>query len=157
MTVAIKIENLSKQYRLGLVSARTLSHDLNRWWQTNILGKDNQIILECRSQIADFRFVRDWRWCILAFSMLLVYGLEYYFDVCRKTQNEQRNKKICNLKSRICNLQYLNAFHSKWQLPLRSKIYQSNTASVSSPQEPCRMIWTAGGKRISLAKTTKLV
>jgi lipopolysaccharide transport system ATP-binding protein len=41
MTIAIKIENLSKQYRLGLVSTKTLSHDLNRWWQTNVLGKDD--------------------------------------------------------------------------------------------------------------------
>ena len=41
MTVAIKIENLSKQYRLGLVSTRTLSHDLNRWWQMNIRGKED--------------------------------------------------------------------------------------------------------------------
>jgi lipopolysaccharide transport system ATP-binding protein len=41
MTVAIKIENLSKQYRLGLVSTRTLSHDLNRWWQTTIRGKED--------------------------------------------------------------------------------------------------------------------
>jgi len=41
MAVAIKIENLSKQYRLGLVSTRTLSHDLNRWWQTSILGRED--------------------------------------------------------------------------------------------------------------------
>lgn len=41
MTIAIKIENLSKQYRLGLVSTRTISHDLNRWWQTSVLGKDD--------------------------------------------------------------------------------------------------------------------
>ena len=41
MPIAIKIENLSKQYRLGLVSTRTLSHDLNRWWQTNVMGKDD--------------------------------------------------------------------------------------------------------------------
>lgn len=41
MPVAIKIENLSKQYRLGLVSTRTLSHDLNRWYQMNIRGKDD--------------------------------------------------------------------------------------------------------------------
>lgn len=41
MSVAIKIENLSKQYRLGLVSTRTLSHDLNRWWQTSILGRED--------------------------------------------------------------------------------------------------------------------
>ena len=30
--VVIKVENLSKQYRLGLVGTGTLSHDLNRWW-----------------------------------------------------------------------------------------------------------------------------
>ena len=41
MSIAIKIENLSKQYRLGLVSTRTLSHDLNRWYQMNIRGKND--------------------------------------------------------------------------------------------------------------------
>ncbi len=30
--IAIKIENLSKQYRLGEIGTGTLSHDLNRWW-----------------------------------------------------------------------------------------------------------------------------
>ena len=38
---AIKFENISKQYRLGLVSTNTLSHDLNRGWQTNIRGKED--------------------------------------------------------------------------------------------------------------------
>jgi lipopolysaccharide transport system ATP-binding protein len=28
----IKVENISKQYRLGTVSTGTISHDLNRWW-----------------------------------------------------------------------------------------------------------------------------
>ena len=41
METAIKFENISKQYRLGLVSTRTLSHDLNRWWQTAILRKED--------------------------------------------------------------------------------------------------------------------
>ena len=36
--IAIKFSNISKKYRLGLVSTRTLSHDLNRWWQTSILN-----------------------------------------------------------------------------------------------------------------------
>ena len=36
----IKVENLSKQYRLGLVGAGTLSHDLNRWW-AQLLGKED--------------------------------------------------------------------------------------------------------------------
>ena len=31
MSTAIEFNNICKQYRLGLVSTRTLSHDLNRW------------------------------------------------------------------------------------------------------------------------------
>ena len=41
MATAIKFENISKQYRLGLVSTRTISHDLNRWWQVNVRGKED--------------------------------------------------------------------------------------------------------------------
>lgn len=41
MSTAIEFNNISKQYRLGLVSTRTLSHDLNRWWQTAILRKED--------------------------------------------------------------------------------------------------------------------
>lgn len=41
MKTAIEFENISKQYRLGLVSTRTLSHDLNRWWQTAILHRED--------------------------------------------------------------------------------------------------------------------
>lgn len=39
--VAIKFENISKQYRLGTIGTGTLSHDLNRWWITNILRKED--------------------------------------------------------------------------------------------------------------------
>ena len=34
MSVILKVENISKQYRLGLVGTGTLSHDLNRLWHT---------------------------------------------------------------------------------------------------------------------------
>ena len=37
----IKIENLSKIYRLGEVGTGTLSHDLNRWFKMNVLGQDD--------------------------------------------------------------------------------------------------------------------
>lgn len=30
--IILKAENISKQYRLGLVGTGTISHDLNRWW-----------------------------------------------------------------------------------------------------------------------------
>jgi len=39
--VVIKVENLSKQYRLGNVGLGSLSHDLNRWYQTTLRGKDD--------------------------------------------------------------------------------------------------------------------
>lgn len=41
MPTAIEFNNISKQYRLGLVSTKTLSHDLNRWWQTSVLHKED--------------------------------------------------------------------------------------------------------------------
>ena len=41
MTTAIEFENISKQYRLGLVSTGTLSHDLNRFWQTKVLRRED--------------------------------------------------------------------------------------------------------------------
>ena len=41
MPTAIEFENISKQYRLGLVSTRTLSHDLNRWWKMNLLRQED--------------------------------------------------------------------------------------------------------------------
>jgi lipopolysaccharide transport system ATP-binding protein len=39
--IAIKIENLSKEYRLGVVGTGTLSHDLKRWWTVNVRGKED--------------------------------------------------------------------------------------------------------------------
>jgi len=38
---AIELENVSKQYRLGLVSTGTLGDDLNRWWVMNVLHKED--------------------------------------------------------------------------------------------------------------------
>ena len=41
MSTAIEFDHVGKQYRLGLVSTRTLSHDLDRWWQTAVLKKED--------------------------------------------------------------------------------------------------------------------
>lgn len=40
MSVILKAENISKQYRLGVVGTGTLSHDLNRWWY-RMRGKED--------------------------------------------------------------------------------------------------------------------
>ena len=41
MSTAIEFNPVSKQYRLGLVSTKTLSHDIRRFWITNVLGKED--------------------------------------------------------------------------------------------------------------------
>lgn len=61
MATAIEFNNVSKQYRLGLVSTRTLSHDFNRWWVTSILGKEDPYLkigsVNDRSKKADSEYV----------------------------------------------------------------------------------------------------
>ena len=39
--IAISFDSVGKQYRLGLVSTGTISHDLNRWWAMNVLHKED--------------------------------------------------------------------------------------------------------------------
>ncbi|MCR5070006.1 MAG: ABC transporter ATP-binding protein [Prevotella sp.] len=39
--IAIEFQGVGKQYRLGRVSTGTLQHDLNRFWQTKILGHED--------------------------------------------------------------------------------------------------------------------
>ena len=38
---AIEFDHVGKQYRLGLVSTGTFSHDLNRWWTMNVRHKED--------------------------------------------------------------------------------------------------------------------
>jgi len=59
--IAIKFENISKQYRLGTIGTGTLSHDLNRWWTMNIRGKEDPYLkigqVNDRAAIASGDFV----------------------------------------------------------------------------------------------------
>ena len=61
MATAIEFNHVGKQYRLGLVSTGTISHDLNRWWQTAILRKEDPYLkigsVNDRTQKADSEYV----------------------------------------------------------------------------------------------------
>ena len=39
--IAIQFDGVGKQYRLGLVGTGSLQHDINRWWQTTILRRED--------------------------------------------------------------------------------------------------------------------
>lgn len=60
MQAIIKIENLSKQYRLGVVGTGTLSNDLKRWWH-RVRGKEDPFLkigeTNIRSKKGDSEFV----------------------------------------------------------------------------------------------------
>lgn len=61
MSTAIEFNNISKQYRLGLVSTRTLGADLNRWWTMTVRGKEDPYLkigsVNDRASAADSEFV----------------------------------------------------------------------------------------------------
>ena len=61
MPTAIEFNNISKLYRLGLVSTGTLSHDLKRWWMMNIKGEEDPFLkigsVNDRSKAADSEYV----------------------------------------------------------------------------------------------------
>jgi lipopolysaccharide transport system ATP-binding protein len=58
--VVLKIENISKQYRLGKIGSGTISDDLNRWWH-KVRGKEDPFLkvgdMNDRSQKGDSDYV----------------------------------------------------------------------------------------------------
>ncbi len=61
MSTAIEFNHVGKQYRLGLVGTGTLSHDIRRFWITNILRKEDPYLkigeVNDRSQKATSEYV----------------------------------------------------------------------------------------------------
>lgn len=61
MSTAIEFDNISKLYRLGLVSTGTLSHDLKRWWTVSVRHKEDPYLkigsVNDRSKAADSEYV----------------------------------------------------------------------------------------------------
>jgi len=59
MSVVIKIENVSKQYRLGLIGTNTLKGDLQRWWYnmrglpdpTLMIGQENSLNNKSKAKV----------------------------------------------------------------------------------------------------------
>ncbi|MBC3846952.1 ABC transporter ATP-binding protein [Winogradskyella echinorum] len=61
--VILKVENVGKQYRLGLVGTGTISHDLNRWWNS-IRGKEDPYLKVGESNNRSEKGNSDYVWAI---------------------------------------------------------------------------------------------
>jgi lipopolysaccharide transport system ATP-binding protein len=59
----IKVENLSKQYRLGNVGLGSLSHDLNRWWY-NVRGKEDPYLKIGEENDRSVKGISDYVWAL---------------------------------------------------------------------------------------------
>ncbi len=62
--ISIEFNNISKQYRLGLVSTRTLSHDLNRWWKMNMLRQEDPYLTIGETNDRAHRGESDYVWAL---------------------------------------------------------------------------------------------
>ncbi len=73
MSIAIKIENLSKQYRLGLIGTGTLSHDLRRWWFL-VRGKEDPYLKIGELNDRTKRGTSDYVWALKDINLEVTEG-----------------------------------------------------------------------------------
>lgn len=73
MQPTITIENVSKQYRLGVISTGTLSHDLNRWW-ARMRGKDDPFLKVGEANQQDIRGESEYVWALKNVSLEIMPG-----------------------------------------------------------------------------------
>ncbi|MDD4747685.1 MAG: ABC transporter ATP-binding protein [Salinivirgaceae bacterium] len=72
--IAIKIENLSKQYRLGTIGTGTLSHDLKRWWTMNIRGKEDPFLRIGETNQRDIKGNSEYVWALRDINLDIAQG-----------------------------------------------------------------------------------
>ncbi len=63
MALAIEVENISKQYRLGTIGTGTLSHDLNRWW-ASVRGKEDPYLKIGEENNRTSKSTSDYVWAL---------------------------------------------------------------------------------------------
>ena len=63
MSTILKAENISKQYRLGLVGTGSLKHDLNRWWH-KVNGKEDPYLKMGAMNYRSKKASEDYVWAL---------------------------------------------------------------------------------------------
>ncbi|AUC82086.1 ABC transporter ATP-binding protein [Lacinutrix sp. Bg11-31] len=61
--IILKAENISKQYRLGMVGTGTISHDLNRWWN-RVRGKEDPYLQVGEANDRSTKSDSDYVWAL---------------------------------------------------------------------------------------------
>ena len=69
----IRIDDISKQYRLGMTGTGTISHDLNRWWH-KIRGKEDPYLKIGEENIHDQKGESEYVWALQNISFDVAKG-----------------------------------------------------------------------------------
>ena len=73
MQPIIKIHNLSKMYRLGVIGTGTLSHDLNRWWH-KVRGKEDPYLKIGEANVSDHKSDSGYVWALKDINLEVMPG-----------------------------------------------------------------------------------
>ena len=72
--IAIEFQSVGKQYHLGTVGTGTLSHDLNRWWQMSVLGKEHPYLKIGQTNDRTMKGESDYVWALRDISFKVEQG-----------------------------------------------------------------------------------
>ena len=72
--ISIEFNHVGKMYRLGRVGTGTLSHDLNRWWQTRILHREDPYLKIGEVNDRSVRGSSDYVWALKDISFQVEQG-----------------------------------------------------------------------------------
>lgn len=72
--IAIEFNGVGKQYRLGRVGTGTLQHDINRWFQTSILGKEDPYLMIGETNDRTTKGESDYVWALKDISFKVETG-----------------------------------------------------------------------------------
>jgi len=73
MNPIIKIQNLSKMYRLGTIGTGTISHDLNRWWY-KVRGKEDPYLKIGEANVSDNKSSSGYVWALKDINLEVIPG-----------------------------------------------------------------------------------
>jgi lipopolysaccharide transport system ATP-binding protein len=73
MSSVLRVENISKMYRLGEVSTGALVHDVNRWWH-KIRGKEDPYISVAQANARETKGSSDYVWALKDISFEVQQG-----------------------------------------------------------------------------------
>lgn len=74
MATAIEFQNVGKMYRLGRVGTGTLSHDLNRWWQMNVMRREDPYLRIGETNDRSIKGHSDYVWALKDISFKVDQG-----------------------------------------------------------------------------------